>query len=612
MKKIKLLIVLLILNTFVCASEEVPKQEEVSKLYVATFNRASDSAGLDYWTNNSGLKLSQIAQSFFEQNETKELYPDGTSNTDFITSVYQNLFNRAPDTAGLNYWENELSIGSFTKNSFIQAVINGAQDNDTSKDVTILNNKNSIGLSFAQAGLNDITDAKTIMSGITNDTATVEYAKGKISNSNINSDIWKEYLGESIIHMGVEYYTVTSPYTGTVWLDRNLGASQTCTAIDDEKCYGDYYQWGRGVDGHEKTTSLSTSEQATDIDNAGPIFITASSTLDTDWAQEADSDGSLRSENWSEKDGTSVCPIGFRVPTVDELGLETLFSKDGMNNNTDAFNNFLKLPSSGQRSWFNNEVQKKATDGYIWTNSIDGAESKHIQFNSTEAYRTKDFRATGKPIRCMKPTNIPPTAVSKSISLKEGIATNIILNGSDEDGDNLTYEIISNPTNGILTGNDENRTYTPSNGYVGEDSFIFKVSDGINSSTPATITITITEAEKIVFKGKEYRSIISPYTEAIWLDRNMGASRACAALDDEECYGDYYQWGRSPDGHEKLTSPITDKQATSVSNIFGSFITSTDTNDGDWAQSTDSDGSLRSENWSKKDGTSVCPKGYRV
>jgi len=196
MRHIKLLLALVILNTFLYASEEVPTLEEVAKLYVATFNRAPDKAGLDYWVSNSALPLSKIAQSFFDQPETKALYPDGTSNTDFITSVYQNLFNRTPDTEGLNYWENELNIGSFTKNSFIQAVINGAQNSSNSNDADILTNKTSVGLSFSEAGLDNTDDAKTIMSNVTGNSSSVDsaltsfgiskYVKNEIVNQTSN------------------------------------------------------------------------------------------------------------------------------------------------------------------------------------------------------------------------------------------------------------------------------------------------------------------------------------------------------------------------------------------------------------------------------------------
>ncbi len=184
--KLMMLIVLVISTTY--ASEDVPTQEEVSKLYVATFNRAPDAAGLTYWTNDANLKLSEIAQSFFEQEETKTLYPINTTNRDFIKSVYQNLFNREPDTAGWNYWEGELNEGKYSKNLFIQTVIGGAQDSETSFDATILENKNSVGIYFAQAGLDDTNEAKSIMSDVTADTSTVNIAFTNITN-NINIKI---------------------------------------------------------------------------------------------------------------------------------------------------------------------------------------------------------------------------------------------------------------------------------------------------------------------------------------------------------------------------------------------------------------------------------------
>ena len=180
----KLLLSILMIGLFgfssINASEDVPTKLEVAKLYVATFNRAPDSAGLDWWTNSSGFKLSQIAQSFFDQTETKALYPDGTSNRDFVRSVYLNLFNREPDTLGWDYWENELNIGSFSKNSFIQAVINGAQNTDASSDMDILSNKSTVGLHFANQGLEDPTEAKNIMAGVTADVATVNAARDTI------------------------------------------------------------------------------------------------------------------------------------------------------------------------------------------------------------------------------------------------------------------------------------------------------------------------------------------------------------------------------------------------------------------------------------------------
>jgi len=157
----------------------VATQENVAKLYVATFNRAPDSAGLDYWLNDSGLDLEEIASSFFNQPETLSTY-DGLDNEAFVKAVYENLFNRTAEQAGIDYWVGELDAGRVAKAVFILAVINGAQDSEDSQDATILTNKTTVGIAFADAGLNDGDQAKSILADITADTSTVTSALTQI------------------------------------------------------------------------------------------------------------------------------------------------------------------------------------------------------------------------------------------------------------------------------------------------------------------------------------------------------------------------------------------------------------------------------------------------
>ena len=124
------LIIFVGLNTFLYTTE--PTNENITKLYIATFDRAPDAEGLNYWLNTSGLTLEEIAESFFNQVETQTLYPPTTTNHEFIRSVYNNLFDREPDQKGWDYWENELDNGSIDKSVFILAVVNGALGNDAS------------------------------------------------------------------------------------------------------------------------------------------------------------------------------------------------------------------------------------------------------------------------------------------------------------------------------------------------------------------------------------------------------------------------------------------------------------------------------------------------
>jgi len=201
-----------------------------------------------------------------------------------------------------------------------------------------------------------------------------------------------------ITYNGTAYGTVKSPYTGKVWLDRNLGASQVCTSINDTECYGNYYQWGRNTDGHEKSNSIMESAQATDINNSGTDFIEFSF-VTGDWTT-LDVNGSLRSSNWNKTDGTAVCPLGYRVPTIIELEAETI--NNGVNINSDAYNNFLKLPSAGYRYAVDGTFIVQGERGYIWSSSDQSPYASIIYYDATQSYSSHEYRANGLNVRCIK------------------------------------------------------------------------------------------------------------------------------------------------------------------------------------------------------------------
>lgn len=204
----------------------------------------------------------------------------------------------------------------------------------------------------------------------------------------------------TIMHNGTTYGFVTSPYTGKVWLDRNLGADRVCTSFNDTACYGDYYQWGRNADGHEDSQSGATATQAADVGNVGHgNFIIAYSANDYDWAKTVDPTGSLRQANWSKTDGSSVCPIGFRVPNIIELRVETL--DNGVTNKDTAFSSFLALPSAGIRSFFNTPIGNAGSYGSIWASSGSGSRSDTIAFNNAASLAVSG-RAGAFSVRCIK------------------------------------------------------------------------------------------------------------------------------------------------------------------------------------------------------------------
>ncbi len=87
--------------------------------------------------------------------------------------------------------------------------------------------------------------------------------------------------------------------------------------------------------------------------------------------------------------------------------------------------------------------------------------------------------------------NNVPIAQNQSIEVYRAITHAITLGASDQDLQNLNYEIVSPPQHGTLTGSGGNRFYRSSAGFIGADSFTFRVSDGHSYSNVATVLISV-------------------------------------------------------------------------------------------------------------------------
>ena len=92
---------------------------QIAALYVGYFNRGADPEGLNYWLGQTQMSVVEIANSFAVQPEAKATYSylaapnlgNVAAIDQFITEVYQNVFERAPDQAGLEFWRNEILNG---------------------------------------------------------------------------------------------------------------------------------------------------------------------------------------------------------------------------------------------------------------------------------------------------------------------------------------------------------------------------------------------------------------------------------------------------------------------------------------------------------------------
>ena len=92
-----------------------------------------------------------------------------------------------------------------------------------------------------------------------------------------------------------------------------------------------------------------------------------------------------------------------------------------------------------------------------------------------------------------------PIAQDGSVTTSENKQLNIKLNANDADGDNLSFTIVDDPSNGQLGNVNPSTntvTYTPDEDYSGEDNFTFIVNDGTSDSNEATVSITVEEQQQ--------------------------------------------------------------------------------------------------------------------
>ncbi|MBI1766667.1 MAG: tandem-95 repeat protein, partial [Acidobacteria bacterium] len=88
------------------------------------------------------------------------------------------------------------------------------------------------------------------------------------------------------------------------------------------------------------------------------------------------------------------------------------------------------------------------------------------------------------------PANRAPSATSQSVTLDEDTTKVIFLQAGDPDGNPIRY-VLTQPSNGTLSGVAPNLIYTPNPNYNGTDNFTFKVNDGKADSNTAVVAITV-------------------------------------------------------------------------------------------------------------------------
>jgi hypothetical protein len=86
------------------------------RVYQAAFARTPDIGGLGFWMNvmDHGVSLRDVADGFVASNEFKTLYGFAPTSREIVSKFYENVLNRAGETAGIDFWTNVLETKAAT------------------------------------------------------------------------------------------------------------------------------------------------------------------------------------------------------------------------------------------------------------------------------------------------------------------------------------------------------------------------------------------------------------------------------------------------------------------------------------------------------------------
>lgn len=105
-----------------------------------------------------------------------------------------------------------------------------------------------------------------------------------------------------------------------------------------------------------------------------------------------------------------------------------------------------------------------------------------------------DFQSSNCAINItVNDSPLRPSATSLSVSTSVNVPLIINLHGTDPNSTPLTYHIVTEPSNGILSLSNGIYTYTPNLDFIGTDTIAYNVNNGSLTSTNANVEINIQE-----------------------------------------------------------------------------------------------------------------------
>lgn len=181
--------------------------------------------------------------------------------------------------------------------------------------------------------------------------------------------------------------------------------------------------------------------------------------------------------------GENTPPTAANVSATATTATAVQIPLKGQDADGDPLTYTVSTPGHGTASVSGSTATYKSAAGYTGADSF----TYTVSDGTDSATATVNVTVTGST-----PTNNPPKADPVSATTPKDTAVSIPLKGSDPDaGDTLTYSVTA-PAHGTATVTGSTAKYTPAAGYVGSDSFTYKVTDSKGATATNTVSVTVT------------------------------------------------------------------------------------------------------------------------
>ena len=235
------------------------------------------------------------------------------------------------------------------------------------------------------------------------------------------------------------------------------------------------------------TLTLNPNGSFTYVPNAG--------FLGTDSFTYRASDGALQSSPATVSitvQGTNSAPAAvndtYRVAVNGELVISA--ASGVLTNDTDPESDALVAVIATQPS--HGTLTFNANGSFTYTPNNDFRGTDSFTYTASDGAKASSAATVTIHVNTLPEVEDDSYQSNEDTELVINAAAGVLNNDSDADGDTLSVTLASGPSHGTLELDaDGSFTYTPAANFSGTDTFTYKVSDGLETSAEATVTITV-------------------------------------------------------------------------------------------------------------------------